>query len=247
MNTLCADELSARELLAAAEATVVARRRAVLDDLHVVLAWADLHSGDPQERPGAVPVRLGGDRLVDVGGDGSPAVADLCVHELAIARQTHPLATRATMGDVLDLRHRLPLTWTVLQGLGCEAWVALKVARLARPLDRDRVALVDTAVSQVIAGTAPSRVLALAEAKVIEADTAAHAARLDDARRRMGVWASRTDTATGTRTMFARTDPGAVAWVDAALERIVDCPGGPARGAAQAPPRAAGRPRRRHA
>ncbi|WP_395692417.1 hypothetical protein [Nocardioides sp.] len=216
------DDLDASGVLAASGATRSARLAAQVRDLELVLAWADLHSSDPQAEPGAVPVRYGGDRLVLLGGDGTPRVQDLCVHELAIARQTHPAATRATIGDALDLRHRLPLTWAVVQDLGCEVWVATKVARMSRDLDRDRVGLVDAAVAQAIGGTAPGRVLALAEGKVVEADSAAHAARLEEERRRTGVWAGRTDTPSGTRTVVARVTPGDAAWVDGVLERIVD-------------------------
>ena len=219
-------ELDAEGVLAASVSTVRERRAAQVKDWLLVLQWADLHGDDPQARPGAIPVRYGGDRLVDVGGDGTPRVADLCVHELAIARGTHPASTRSTMADVLDLRHRLPLVWAIVCDLGCEAWVAAKVARASRSLDRHQVAMVDAAVAAAIGGMAPGRVIALAEAKVIEADTAAHAARIAERARRRGVWAGGTETdpetGVGSRTMVARLEPGDVTWVDAVLERIVD-------------------------
>jgi hypothetical protein len=187
-----------------------------------VLRWADLHGNDPRREPGALPARFGGDRLVELGGDGAPMVQDLCVHELAIARQTHPMSTRSTMADVLDLRHRLPRVWAQVLELACEPWLAGKVARMSRRLDRHQVEVVDLAVAEAIGGQSPGRVLAITEAKVIEADTAAHATRLDEERRRRGVWVGRTDIETGTRTVVSRVEPGAAVWVDAILERIVD-------------------------
>ncbi len=214
-------DLGPADVLAAAEDALRKRREAQVADLLAVLQWADLHSGDPQDEPGAVPVRYGGDRLVQVGGHGTPQVAELCVHELAIARQTHPNATRATMADALDLRHRLPRTWGQVLELACEPWVAAKVARITRRLDPEACELVDLAVAEAIAGQSPGRVIAIAEAKTIEADTAAHAARLDAERRRRGVWISRTDPETGTRTVFSRIEPGDATWIDATLERIV--------------------------
>ena len=177
---------------------------------------------DPQLEPDAVPVRFGGDRLVEIGGDGTPMVQDLCVHELAIARRTHSASTRSTMADVLDLRHRLPRVWAQVLELTCEPWVACKVARMSRRMDRDQVAIVDRAVADAIGGQSPGRVLAVAEAKVIEADTAGHLARLEAERRRRGVWVSRTDVESGSRTVFARVDPGDAAFVDARIEQIVD-------------------------
>ena len=215
-------DLDSAATLAAAERELRERRAVQVRDLQLVLHWADLHSGDPQLEPGAVPVRFGGDRLVEIGGDGTPPVQDLCIAELAIARQTHVLGTRATMADALDLRHRLPQTWAQVLELTCEPWLATKVARMTRRLDRDQVGLVDTAVAAAIAGQSPGRVLALAEAKVIEADTAAHAARLAEERRRRGVWISPTDIETGTRTVFSRLDPADATWVDATVDRIAD-------------------------
>ena len=215
-------DLDAAGVLAASEAALGRRREAQVDDLLLVLQWADLHGEDPQERPGALPASRAGERLVELGGDGTPRVQELSVHELAIARQTHPASTRATLGDVLDLRHRLPMIWAQVVALECEPWVACKVARMSRRLDRDQVRIVDRAVAEAIAGESPDRVLTIAEAKVIEADTAAHAARLDEARRRRGVWVSRTDVETGHRTVFSRVEPGDAAWIDAIVERIVD-------------------------
>ena len=60
----------------------------------------------------------GGDRLVQVGGEGTPLVQDLCFAELGIARRVHPLTARALVADSLDLRHRLPLTWAEVGGCG---------------------------------------------------------------------------------------------------------------------------------
>lgn len=216
------DQLDATATLAASEAALTERRAAQVCDLQLVLHWADLHSSDPQAEPPATPVSRGGERLVELGGDGTPAVQELCVHELAIARQTHPASTRATMADVLDLRHRLARTWATVVELACEPWVAAKVARMSRRLDRDLVELVDNAVAEAVVGQSPGRVLAIAEAKVIEADTAAHAARVDEARRRRGVWLSRTDLETGSRSVFARVEPGDATWIDAMVERIAD-------------------------
>jgi hypothetical protein len=215
------DELDATAVLARAEATVETKRAAVLEDLYVVLAWADLHTHDPQQVPGAVPTRFGGNHLVDLGGDGTPPVQDLCLPELAIARHTHVLSTRSTMADVLDLRHRLPRTWLRVQELECDAWVAGKVASMSRQLTLAQVALVDEAVAAAIGGLAPGRVLRIAEAKIIEADTLAHADRVEAQRRRRGVMLTPTDDI-GLRTLVARLEAGDAVWVDATIDRVAD-------------------------
>lgn len=215
------DDLDAAGLLARAESSVTSRRATVLEDLRVVLAWADLHGDDPQTRPGAVPVRFGGDRLVEIGGDGTPWVQDLCLAELAIARQTHVLSVRSTMADALDLRHRLPLTWLVVQDLACDAWVACRVASMSRRLALAKAAVVDEAVAAAIGGCAPGRVLRIAEAKVIEADLAGHAARVEAQRRERGVMLTQTDDV-GLRMLVARLESGDAVWVDATIDRVAD-------------------------
>lgn len=49
------------------------------------------------------------------------------------------------MADALDLRHRMPQTWASVLELACEPWVACKVARMSRRLERDQAGLVDQA------------------------------------------------------------------------------------------------------
>ncbi len=52
----------------------------------------------------------------------------------------------------------------------CELWVARKVASMTRNLDPAAAGLVDRAVAEAV-DQGPGRLLAIAEAKVIEADT----------------------------------------------------------------------------
>ncbi len=216
------DDLDARQVLAASEGAVRARRSAEIQDLLLALRWADLHAWDPRRAPEPRhPGGSGPNTLVEVGGEGTPWVQDLCLPELAIARRTHVLSTRAVVADALDLRHRLPLTWRVVLEGDCESWLARRVASLSRRLSVDRVGVVDRAVARALAGEQPSRVLAIAEAKVIEADPAAHAARVEEQLRRRGVWLSRSDDS-GIRSVIARVDAGDAAWVDAVVARVAD-------------------------
>ena len=70
--------------------------------------------------------------------------------------------------DALDLRHRLPLVWQQVKDPRLPAWVARKVAAMSRSLAKDTVVIVDVAVAAA-ADQSPGRVLAIAEAKVIQA------------------------------------------------------------------------------
>jgi hypothetical protein len=206
--------------LAAAESALASRRAAEVDDLLLLCHWADLHASDPRHGPGGRR-EWGQDRLVEIGGDGTPLVRELSLPELAIARRTHTLSTRNALADALDLRHRLPRVWAVLLSGECEPWLARRVASTSRRLDQHQVRVVDDAVADAIAGESPSRVLELAQAKVIEADPAAHAARLEAELRRRYVGCSRVDEH-GLRTLIARTEAGPLEFVLALVDRITD-------------------------
>ncbi|MDQ3484880.1 MAG: DUF4111 domain-containing protein [Actinomycetota bacterium] len=196
------------------------RRTAEVEDLLLVLHWCDLHSADPRDDADRVKVP-GGERLDDLGGDGTPGVRELSLCELAIARGVHTLAARALVADALDLRHRLPHVLAHVRDLTAEVWVARKVAAMSRPLSYDAVRLVDLAVAAAIAGQAPSRVLDLAGAKIIEADQAGHQARIDAELRKRYVGLSRTDEH-GLRNVIARVTAGDAHWIDATLTRVTD-------------------------
>jgi hypothetical protein len=92
---------------------------------------------------------------------------------------------------------------------------------MTRHLDRNAAHLVDAAVAAAIATESPGRVIKLAEAKIIEADTAAHQAKLETERRRRYVGLGQTDEH-GLRNLFARLEAGDAAWLDASIDRIAD-------------------------
>lgn len=206
------DDLDPAGLLAAASASVRARRLAEVADLEVVLQWAALHAGGP--------VRFG-DKLVRLGGEGTPMVRDLCLGELALARRAGVGATTNVMADALDLVHRLPLTWARCKTGELEVWVARKIARKSRHLSADRVGLVDREVAMVAGRESDGRVLELADGAVVDADQALHDERVAAERRRRYVGLGRTDEH-GLRTVVARVEAGDAAWVDATLTRVAE-------------------------
>lgn len=153
--------LTPAELLDLARAGVVARRRAEVEDLRVVQAWADAHSSDPRlSHEGSPDTRSrvwAEDRLVTPGGEGTPGVQEFSIPELAMAREQSAAACERDLGDVLDLAHRLPLVWELTRRLACPVWLARKVARLTRLLPADKVGSVDAALARAITGEAPGR------------------------------------------------------------------------------------------
>lgn len=215
------DDLDATATLAAIEGEVVARRVAEARDLELAAHWADLHASDPQQGRGGQRVWQGENRLIEVGGDGTPMVQDLCLAELAIARRVHHHSARAVVADALDLRHRLPRWWRAVQSLHLEAWVARKAAVLSRPLDEFRVRVVDAALPDDLAELSPGRLLDIVRAKVVEADPQRHARLLEEEKKRRYVALSQTDEF-GLRHVIARVNAGDAVWIDALVERIAD-------------------------
>ena len=205
-------DLDASGLLAAASGAVRARRRAEVRDLEVLAQWAAIHSGEPTDR---------WDRLVQLGGEGTPPVQDLSLGEIALARGTGVLASNNATADTLDLIYRLPETWERCLSGEVDVFIARRVAKLSRHLPADRVAVVDRAVARIIGRESAGRVLAVAEAKIIEADPALHQERVEAERRRRYVSSSRTDEF-GLRTVIARVEAGDAVWVDATTARVAE-------------------------
>src|SRR6476620_9548839 len=113
-------ELDATAVLTASRDAARDRRLAEVADLQSLAWWADLHSYDPTTGPDGKRQRRIGNVLRAVGGEGTPWVRDFCLGEIAMARGTGVTAATNAMADVLDLIHRLPLTWEVCGTGTCE-------------------------------------------------------------------------------------------------------------------------------
>nr|WP_300051280.1 hypothetical protein [uncultured Nocardioides sp.] len=182
-----------------------------MTELRLAIQWAIVHGHPHDDR----------DPMVTPGGDSTPAVREYAIPELAMARETHAATTRALIADGLDLVHRLPRTWAIVEAGRCEPWVARKVAVLTRALLSEQVGRVDRAVARAIRGHAPSTVLEIARAKTIEADPETHRAERERSRHERYVRLSRTDEF-GYRHIIARITAGDAAWIDAMVDRVAD-------------------------
>ena len=131
------------------------------------------------------------------------------------------MATQNATAETLDLVYRLPQTWERCLTGEVDLYVARRVAKLSRHLPADRVGVVDRAVARVIGRESAGRVLAVAEAKIIEADPALHDERVEAERRRRYVSSGRTDEY-GLRTVIARVEAGDAVWVEATATRVAE-------------------------
>jgi Domain of unknown function (DUF222) len=211
--------LDADGLLSAADSNERALRAAEARRLQVAAAWADLHGAlDDPDRSAALP---GAERLLRLGGDGTPQVAEFAAAELGAALAMSPDAASALIGDALDLRHRLPLLWARVLAGEVRAWAARRIARITRLAARDTAAAVDRRVAPFAHSLPLGRLENVAQAAMIDADPAAAEQAADAARDGQGVWVA-AESVNGYQDIFIRTDAASAIQFDAAV-------GGPPR------------------
>jgi hypothetical protein len=134
-------DLSGAQLLDRVEVLAEAQRRAEVDILVAAAEFAD------QQGVGSVdPVaarRSGRERLVRLGGDGTPVVAEFAPVVFGARLGLSSWAARGLFADVEDLRFRLPNLWAALLAGRARVQHARFVARKTRELAPDAAGYVD--------------------------------------------------------------------------------------------------------
>ena len=194
------------------EGTLIGLYRAEARQWALAAAWADAH---PVPAPGGRP---GGEQPVQVGGDGTPLVAEFCCAEFGTLNRVGYLTGRAMLAAALDLRHRLPRLWQQLCAGRVRGYKARQVAEATRHLDAVAAGQVDAAVAGLVEVLAWPRFQTILGAAILTADPAAAQDRVDRARRERKVWC--TDSADGLKTVVARLDAGDATWFLAVVNRI---------------------------
>ncbi|MGI9157448.1 MAG: DUF222 domain-containing protein, partial [Marmoricola sp.] len=120
---------SREEVLASAVRARDAERAGAADLLRVAAQWAEAHL----VAQGAAPAGWGhsdlhGEGVVPLAGPGAPLVAEFAPMELAAVLGISHDAGKALIGEALELKHRLPRLWALVDQLRCPAWVARKIA-----------------------------------------------------------------------------------------------------------------------
>jgi Domain of unknown function (DUF222) len=192
-----------------------AREAAEIDDLQCALHWAVLHGALETAGSPALP---GAERLVPLGGDGTPFVAEFAPAELGAEIGASPHAAAALIGDALDLAHRLPRLWAAVRTGQARPWIARKVAQAARPLAADAAAAVDARVAPWAGRLTWARLEPVVEAAVLAADPARAEALAAVAETTEGVWVD--DPEDGLADIRIRTDAASATEFDHAIDHI---------------------------
>jgi hypothetical protein len=212
------DELDARQVLLAVERARRDEMAAQAETLALAAHWCDLHGQMSYDRHARAD--RGEERLVGLGGEGTPDVEEFAAAEFGAMRHQHPMAARNLMADALDLRHRLPRTWAAVQELRVEVWLARKVAGMTRHLSRTAAGFVDRAVADSFGALPAGRLLALVEARVIEADPQLAESQEQIVAAQRYVRTTRDEH--GLMTLIARATAGDAMVFDAMVDRIAE-------------------------
>ena len=203
----------------------VSRLHAVRRDADAALfelaaTFADQHAGDA-----LVPATSslpGGERSVQVGGAGTPRVAEFAYAELGARMQMSPVSARRLVADALDVRHRLPLIWSRVIAREARVSNARLVATRTRHLSTEAAAYVDRAMADHVDGSLPwGRFETRLAGKVVAADPEVAAER--EAARVAEQFAKRTRSSEeGTAGFYVRSTVGVIARLDATITFLAD-------------------------
>jgi hypothetical protein len=208
------------QTLGLADEIELAANRAEAGRLQLALRWADLH-GALGPGSGSLP---GMERLVALGGDGTPQVAEFAPAELGARWRLSPGSAALLVGDALDLRHRLPRLWARVLAGDVLAWVARRVAQATRAASVEAAAHVDRRVAPYAHSLSWQRLEGVVDAALVEADPQAAADAARAAELAQGVWVGES-TDRGIKDVHIRTEAAAAVWFDAAVDRVADALG----------------------
>jgi hypothetical protein len=194
-----------------------AREAAEVDDLQCALHWAAMHgAADTAAGTRALP---GAERLISLGGDGTPLVEEFAPAELGAELAVSPFAAARLIGDALDLAHRLPRLWTLVRAGDVKPHVARKVAEMTRGVSAEAIAKVDVRVARWAGRLTWARLDSVVRAAVIDADPARAEVLAQAAETTEGVWVD-DPAGNGLTDIHIRTDAASAIEFDATIDQV---------------------------
>jgi hypothetical protein len=214
------DEHSGVETLDAVESIHRASVAGNAEVFALAAHFADIYNGDGLDSSGRV--LPGMERPVRFGGEGTPLVREFAFEEFGARMGMGPVAVRHYIGDALNTRHRLPRLWARVVALDVKVSYARSVAQATHHLSLAAAARVDAEVAQYADGRISwARFQSLVEAKIIEADPEAAAAREAAEALKQFARAGRSNEA-GMKGFYLRSGAGLIARFDATVAYLAD-------------------------
>lgn len=176
---------------------------------------------DAAPKPTAAQQALrGGEGLACFGGEGTPRVPEFLPVELgAMFGCTHASAA-LLIADALNLRHRHPRLWKLVEAGLVRAWQARKISALAHALTIEQADELDAVLAPALPGLAWTRAMALAEGEVARIAPELIASRAEAARRARFVRLGRQNPGPGVTSVIAHLDTADAVHVDAAVDQL---------------------------
>ena len=193
--------------------------RAEANLLVAATEFADVHSF--LDAPPFGDRGRGIERMVRLGGEGTPEVAEFAPAEFGAELKMSTYAAEQLMAAALDLQHRMPMTWTAVQMLLTKAWIGAKIAKMTRHLPRPAARYVDEQVGAQAGLLTPGRLFSLVEAAIIKADPELANARARQQRQTQGVFIGSSNDA-GTKSAYIRAQVPMIVLFDAFVQRIAE-------------------------
>ena len=195
--------------------------RAAAEQLALALVWARLHPCPAEETPAHWgQLDLHGESVCALAGVGAPWVAEFAPAELGAALGIGVEAAKQLLGDALELAHRLPRLWDLIQALVVPAWRARSIARETRDLSIEAAAFAD----RLVAAT-PDRIGQVQAARLVQEarlyfDPDRATADEDEALARRGVWSRPGASGPATTEMWMTLDTPDAELFDQSLSRV---------------------------
>lgn len=213
-------DLSGAQLLDEVESLHAAQLRAEVEVLVAAGEFAGRHGEGSLDA--VESQRPGRERLVCLGGEGTPVVAEFAPVVFGARLGLSSWAAKSLFADVVDLEFRLPNLWAALRAGQARVQHVRYLAKKTRELAPDAAAYVDLRLVGHCDGSVSwSRFESLVEAAVKAADVAAAFAREQAAARRRFARATRS-TEEGMRGFYVRADFATIARIDATVAYLAE-------------------------
>jgi len=156
--------LDSAALLAAARRNRAEASEADAQLLEHALAWAELHRVDD---PDETEIATFGDTPISLAGDGAPHVSHFAVIEFGAVLGMSRRSVESLIADVLDLGHRLPLTWARVTTRSLKSWRARHIAQATHDLSAEAAAYVDQQVAAFATRISPAELQRLIDSAIV--------------------------------------------------------------------------------
>ncbi|MEO5651320.1 MAG: DUF222 domain-containing protein, partial [Marmoricola sp.] len=191
------------------------------EELSLALVWARLHPCPADEVPAHWgEVAFHGEGLCPLAGVGAPWVAEFAPADFGAALGISVDAAKQLLGDALELAHRLPRLWALVQDLAVPVWRARLIARETRDLSLEAARFADRLISAV-----PDKIGSVHAAKLVQEarlyfDPDRAIAGEDAALAKRGVWSRPGAAGPATTEMWMTLDTPDAELFDQSLSRI---------------------------